>query len=113
MPNPRTRLRDEADRLFSRRVRARGRCESCGSRLDLQCAHIMSRKFMATRWDDGNALCLCLECHHHYTVNPKEWLEFIVELFSREYWDDLWARSHTVTNLTEDDLREVVLRLKE
>lgn len=39
----------------------------------LQCAHIVSRRYTATRWERGNAVCLCRACHMRYTANPLAW----------------------------------------
>jgi hypothetical protein len=62
-------LRDRATKLHSKVVRTRGSCQRCGeSRYDrLQCAHIVPRRFNATRTDEANAWCLCGDCH--FTVD--------------------------------------------
>lgn len=75
----RMRQRREADRLFSRIVRSRGACERCGSREHLQCAHIISRRYLAVRWTEGNAVCLCRGCHMWGTHHPLEWERWVRE----------------------------------
>src|SRR5690606_22092251 len=59
-----------ATELHSKIVRARGVCswslhhaDPCAGRLE--CAHIIRRRFAATRTDLDNALCLCAK-HHAY-----------------------------------------------
>jgi hypothetical protein len=68
------------DELFSLIVRSRGACERCGSQLNLQCSHIVSRGYLATRWNEMNALSACRGCHHWQHMNPlenEEWLASI------------------------------------
>ena len=60
-----------ADDRFARSVRARGRCERCGSTRDLECAHILPRVNRALRHDPENALALCRECHRWAHAHPE------------------------------------------
>lgn len=69
--------RGKATRLHSQLVRSRGSCEHCGSKVALQTAHIISRRFPLTRTDEDNAFCLCAACHRRFTEWPDEWMEFI------------------------------------
>lgn len=71
-------LKRRATSLHSQYVRARdGRCVRCG-RTDgqLQCAHVFSRRYAATRTDERNAACLCATCHRYLTENPYEHVLF-------------------------------------
>lgn len=76
-----TGAKGKADKLFSQLVRLAGYCENpqCRSRSNLQCAHIYSRKFNATRTLPLNAVCLCASCHAYYTARPADWRTFLVE----------------------------------
>lgn len=66
--------RAEADKLFSKYVRARdGACQVCRDRTNLQCAHLISRRYFAVRWDPGNAVALCAADHKRYTEDPLAW----------------------------------------
>jgi 5-methylcytosine-specific restriction endonuclease McrA len=68
------------DQLFSQIVRARGACLRCDKTFDLQCSHIVSRGYLATRWDETNAIVACKGCHHWQHMNPLEneaWLTSI------------------------------------
>ncbi len=73
--------RGKADALFSKIIRARGSCERCGDSeyRKLQCAHILSRRYSATRTDTTAAICLCWTCHRFFTDNPVEWTEWLYE----------------------------------
>ena len=75
----RSTLRARADREFSLYIRGRDKaCYDCGEPNLLQCAHIISRRYHAIRWDPDNALALCRGCHMFYTHHPLEW-EAVVE----------------------------------
>jgi len=99
--------RARADELFSLLVRARaGRCavEDCpvaGGRnaqglpvVGLETAHVISRRFSATRVDDDNAFCLCAEHHAHFTAHPFAWENWVIARIGRPAWDALRAKAH-------------------
>ena len=98
------------DELFSKIIRSPGRCLRCGSTQYLQCAHIISRRYSATRCDPRNAWCLCATCHHRLTLWPREHSRFITETIGSEVYDDLQRKAETVTKM---DWSEEKLRLQE
>jgi len=63
----------QADHWFSLIIRSKGKCENCGSQYNLQCAHIVSRRYLNLRWDIRNAIPLCASCHVYFTYRPLEW----------------------------------------
>lgn len=73
----------DADKLFSLYIRDRdgNACRACGSIKAPQCAHIVSRRYRATRWSPDNAVCLCQACHMKYTFRPLEWEAWVEERF--------------------------------
>lgn len=86
----RSTLRNKADRAFSFLVRARGYCEAEDYNHvrhggQLQCAHIIGRRYYSVRWDEDNALCLCAGHHIWFTHNPEEWRAFIDERWPGRY----------------------------
>ena len=91
----------KADRLFSAWIRRRdGAClanerrpDSCESPLFLQCAHIHTRSYSATRYDPDNAITLCRSCHLYFTHRPLEWRAFVDDLKGRDYYDQLGHRA--------------------
>lgn len=114
--------RNHADVLFSLLVRARdGRCAACGTRgrpnsaglpvIGLECAHIIGRRYSATRVDPDNALALCGLCHRHYTDHPFAWENFVIKLRGRDEWDRLVAKSHDP--LAKIDWAEETKRLRD
>lgn len=82
-----------ATRLHSLIVRARGRCERCGSTSNLQCAHIIKRRFSATRCDVANAWCLCASCHFRLETHPDEHMAFVAQTIGMERFDELKVRA--------------------
>jgi hypothetical protein len=71
---------DKLDVLFSKVVRTRdGKCLRCDKKDTLQCAHIASRRHLAGRWDEHNAITLCYACHIHWAhkepIEFSEWLK--------------------------------------
>jgi len=75
--------RDQCDKLFSQLIRKRDkRCLKCGTDKNLQCAHVLSRDYMATRCDPLNAITLCGRCHiwakdawHKDPIGIARWFE--------------------------------------
>lgn len=72
-----------ADREFSKYIRDRdGRCMGQGTGPAcsgaLQCAHIISRRYRALRWEETNAMALCQAHHMFWTHRPLEWQAWLV-----------------------------------
>jgi hypothetical protein len=89
--------RDEADRLFSLLVRQRDkRCQVPGCRdMRLQCAHVLSRRYFATRWNPYNAMALCVGHHKQYTHDPIGWEEFCIRHLGEELYRGLRLTART------------------
>ena len=91
----------KADKGFSLAIRRRdGAClanesrpDSCESPYFLQCAHIHSRSYSATRYDLDNAITLCRSCHMYFTQRPLEWREFVDDLKGLSYYDQIGRRA--------------------
>ena len=84
--------RDPADVAFSRALRMsrNDTCEHCGT-MDgqMDCAHIFGRAKKSVRWDTLNALCLCRNCHRHFTANPLDFTKWLEGYVGRGYLDIL------------------------
>jgi hypothetical protein len=105
----------KADALFSKAVRSRGKCEMAGlfpkikCNGVLQCAHIISRRYRAIRWDESNAFCACAAHHLYQTHHP---LEFETEMEQR--WPNLWwDLRQSALQLAPMDAAAVIARLSE
>lgn len=84
----------KADRLFSQLVRSRGACEHCDKTENLQCAHVLSRRFANTRTDLDNAYCLCAGCHMMFTNQPVDFGIFVLNKMGADAYDALELRAH-------------------
>lgn len=106
-------LRRKADRLFSLAIRERDdhACRACGSTYRAQCAHIVSRRYGATRWSMDNAVCLCAKCHMKYTHDPLGWEDWVDERFGPERLKGLKLRARA--GVAKVDLEAVVKSLGE
>lgn len=92
------RLKAKADKLCGDIVRARGKCERCGTSADvLQWAHIRKRRYNATRCDPANAWCLCRGCHHLTEHDVGEFMLLIDATIGRPAYDELRLRSRVTT----------------
>lgn len=86
-------LRGKATKLHSELVRSRGACENCGGTAHLQCAHIIGRRYAATRTDPANAFCLDARCHMRFTEHADEWMAFVDATIGRPEYARLKAKA--------------------
>jgi hypothetical protein len=71
----------KADRLYSLKVREVGYCQlaawfpaiTCNG--NLQCCHVISRRYKAVRWSLDNAVAGCAAHHLYGTHHPLEWID--------------------------------------
>lgn len=104
-------LRAKADSMFSKLIRARdGSCERCGNPDNLQCAHVWSRRYLSTRWDERNALALCRGCHVYFTMHPAHWHEWIVERMGQAQYEAL--RKRAITSAGPPNYEGIIARLE-
>lgn len=93
-------LKGKADRIFSEVIRSTGYCEAkdiddvkCSKQL--QTAHIISRKYNATRCDVRNAFALCAAHHRYFTDHPRQFSRFITLSWAQQYYDEIYQKSRT------------------
>lgn len=106
-------LTNKADRLFSAKVRGIGFCQlralfpaiECNG--NLQCCHIVSRRYKALRWEAVNALSGCAAHHLYATHHPLEW-----EAAINHSVLDLTALKRRALTETPADPAEVIRRLE-
>lgn len=98
------RTRDRADALVGAIVRARGECEACGTNdlfssasqsTRLECAHILSRRYAATRTWEPNLVCLCSPCHRRFTLHPLDWETWCLNRLGEDGYAALRARAQS------------------
>ena len=107
----RSHSKQEADRRFSRFIRDRDR--GCRIRTEtgcvgpLSCCHLLSRRFMATRYDEKNAVAGCAGHHAYWTVNPDRWAAYLQGFLGDDVLE--WLRALAFGD-TKPDLAEVLAR---
>jgi len=109
----RRKLRDQLDKLFSKIIRSKGKCERCGKTSPLNTAHIFSRRNLATRWDKDNVLCFCVGCHFWGHQNPILFTEFVKEKLGSERYEDLKVKANSTKKWTIPELETLVETFKE
>lgn len=85
----------EADRLFSLFIRRRdGICQVCRREsTNLQCAHLISRRYYALRWNPQNAVAADFHCHLRMTHDPLAWDAWCREYVGSDEWDAMKFRA--------------------
>lgn len=102
------------DTVFSNLVRERAayQCECCGSRENLQCAHVFGRIRYTVRCDDRNAYCLCASCHYTFTQDPLAWADFVRSKMGNEVYDDLRLVANRPAKFTKQDKADMTAHLR-
>lgn len=77
-------------------------CENCGGDNVLQCAHIASRKFVATYTNLRNAYCLCASCHRFFTDHPVEFARYVQRTWAGRYYDEIFRQARQGYKATDD-----------
>jgi 5-methylcytosine-specific restriction endonuclease McrA len=110
-----TGLKAKATRLHSLVVRARCICAMCGEQeyATLQCAHVIPRRFSATRTDVNAAWCLCWKCHRRTTDHPDDHMKLVDATIGREEFDRLKAKALGGVRTSESFWRAECARLSE
>jgi hypothetical protein len=108
------------DRLFSLYIRKRALedCQlhgyggiQCTSQM--QCSHILSRRFYSVRWDVRNAVCVCSAHHWAQHQRPYENAKWLEELLGEEHLEALHCYWRTGMKPTPDEKRDIARWLRE
>lgn len=86
-------LKGKATKLHAEVVRSRGRCQRCGSTSNLQCAHIIPRRYNAVRTDEQNAWALCAGCHLRTTEWASEHMALVESTIGLDTYEQLRQRA--------------------
>lgn len=102
------------DELASKIIRSQGYCEVCGKTSNLQCAHVISRKFIQTRFDLENLLCLCWHCHFEFAhKDPIGFARWFDNKFGGNLYDELKRRSKKIKKFDYEGKYQELLNLWE
>lgn len=106
--------RKKLDNIFSLLVRERANwyCQACSTNKKMEpgtldCAHIFSRRNLATRYHPQNAVALCRSCHMFYTEHWYDWREWCVEQFGEEFVAKLRLLSNSTVKWTTKQREEI------
>ena len=92
-------IKRKADKLFSNFIRSKGFCEWCGKKnCRLETAHIFSRRFLITRWEPINAVCLCSACHRKAHDKPPYFTAWLNEYLGEDVYAELMRMAKTGVN---------------
>lgn len=99
-------VRKSCDNLWSKIVRAMGRCEKCGripgegeiNRLEAH--HVYGRRNLRLRWDVKNGVSLCHPCHRWAEEYPIEFTDWFrnYRITDADYLEVVNARGPLVGN---------------
>ena len=81
-----------ADTVFAKWIKKRDNytCQRCGAvhpegSRGLHCAHFITRRNEATRFDPDNVRSLCYGCHSYFHQHPKEHEAFMIAQLGSEF----------------------------
>lgn len=98
------------DKIFADKVKEGGICQlayldNITCKGNLQCMHIISRKYKILRWDFKNAMAGCKAHHYWYTNNPFDWSHLIMTKFPATY-NYIFTRKRDVWNKNLEEVEE-------
>ncbi len=108
------------DSCFSRYVRLRdsdesGSCEcvTCGKPLFWKAAHaghFVSRRHMATRWDERNVNSQCCGCNTFNNGALDEYSRWILQKYGHEGFEDLLRLKRTTRKWLRGELEDLIAK---
>jgi hypothetical protein len=108
-------LKRKLDKIVGAEVRSLGMCQggavTQGCKGPLQWAHGFSRRYLGTRWDLRNGLCLCAAHHLYFTHRPAEWEMWLQRYYGMTEYLALQAKALQITHVTRDDLERRLAEL--
>ena len=104
----------QVDKVISIWVRNRdGHCLKCGTKDNLQAAHIFSRTARSVRFDPLNILTLCWRCHLSWAHrNPIEFTEFVQKHLGKKNYAELKKRYYKLKSWTQAEYKSLIEKYK-
>jgi hypothetical protein len=107
----------KADEAFSLYIRLRdsdkngnATCCTCGrvyQALNMDCGHWISRKHIATRFDERNVHAQCRDCNRYSDGKPSEFEQFIIDEHGPDVHNLLIKKAREPLKLSIEDLKEI------
>lgn len=108
-------LTNKLDNVFSEIIKLRDnyKCQKCGrvNGVQLQTAHIYSRRYRSVRWNPSNVLTLCAGCHFWAHQNPLDFAEWLDKKFHKRL-KGLRHEKEKIFKCTVNSLTEKLLKLE-
>jgi hypothetical protein len=96
------------DKAMSEYIRAKTPyCVICGSREQLQAAHLISRTAKSVRFDLQNVFTNCAGHNLRHEYHPEVCTEWYIRTFGEGQYLDLVVRSKQIRKWTVDELKEL------
>ena len=102
-----------ADTWFSKFIRMRDqKCYTCGSQVNLQCGHLFSRVFQATRWNEEAAFAQCERCNSEHESNTEPFYKKFIDENGLELFEYLERLTKSPILKTEHEIRYLGKKFK-
>lgn len=109
----RKKLKKKLDTLWSKLVKdkANNTCERCFSQAKrLNSHHLVSRRYIQTRYNLSNGISLCVGCHFYAHQNSLEFSKWVIEKKGEDWYNRLQLKKQALTKV---DLKMVEIVLNE
>lgn len=107
---------NKCDKLFSEIVRdqAGNQCEYCGSTTkQLHCHHaVCHRRYINTRFELSNAVCLCAGCHNQFHDFPQLNMDFMKKKIGSKRIEELQVLARSGGKLSAEEVMNKFERYK-
>ena len=107
---------NKCDRIFSEIVRDQARwcCEYCGTdKKQLHCHHaIAHRRYIQTRFELDNCICLCVGCHNLFHDFPQMNMDFMKKKIGSTRIEELQHKARSGGKLSAEEVLERLGRYK-
>ena len=106
----RKKLVKKLDKVFSEYIRLRDgyKCVLCGSRINIQAGHLITRGKYSTRWDEDNVFAQCRSCNYRHEYQPEIYTSWYIEKFGENRYLDLVEKSNVIVKYKNCDLKIMI-----
>ncbi len=80
------------------------RCVTCGAKVNLQWAHVLSGKGDAVRWHKQNMTRQCEHCNQLHEEHPEHLVHWFIKRYGQKAYTDLTIIANRAVKLTYSDI---------
>jgi len=101
-------------RIVSEYIRRRdkGICFTCGAKKDWKDMHaghfVPKGSYSDTEFEETNIHCQCPKCNTFLGGNLTEYTIRMIDMYGRDYVDELMRRKHITKKWTKEELKELI-----